>query len=156
MEIRELTPADRDAATGLWEAAGLTRPWNDPTSDFDRALSGTTSAVLGALDAGALVATVMVGHDGHRGWVYYLAVKLEKRRCGLGRRMMLEAEGWLRERGAVKLQLMVRDGNADALGFYRRIGYEDAKVAVLAHWLVDAAPQRGAATPSGVRGTLRN
>jgi ribosomal protein S18 acetylase RimI-like enzyme len=139
MDIRDLTAADRAAATALWEEAGLTRPWNDPTSDFDRALSGTTSAVLGALDATGLAATVMVGHDGHRGWVYYLAVKPERRRCGLGRRMMQAAEGWLRQHGAVKLQLMVRDGNADALRFYRQIGYEEANVAVLARWLVEPA-----------------
>jgi len=139
MDIRELTAADRHNATGLWEEAGLTRPWNEPASDFDRALSGPTSAVLGALDAGQLAATVMVGHDGHRGWVYYLAVKRGNRRRGLGRRMMQEAQSWLRERGAVKLQLMVRDGNADALGFYQHLGYEDAHVTVLARWLVDSA-----------------
>ena len=80
-------------------------------------------AVLGAFDAGQLAATVMVGHDGHRGWVYYLAVKRGNRRRGLGRRMMHEAQSW--ERGAVKLQLMVRDGNAAALGFYQHLGYED-------------------------------
>jgi ribosomal protein S18 acetylase RimI-like enzyme len=137
MDIRELTAADRDAATVLWEQAGLARPWNEPTRDFDRALGGTTSAVLGAFDAGELVATVMVGHDGHRGWVYYLAVKPDRRRCGLGRRVMQRAEGWLRERGAVKVNLMVRDGNAEALGFYRQLGYEDAKVTVLARWLID-------------------
>lgn len=123
----------------MWEGAGLTRPWNDPASDFDRALGGTTSAVLGALDAGELAATVMVGHDGHRGWVYYLAVKPGQRRSGLGRRMMQKAEDWLRERGAVKLNLMVRDSNAEALVFYRQLGYEDAKVTVFAHWLVDPA-----------------
>jgi ribosomal protein S18 acetylase RimI-like enzyme len=140
MDIRELTAADRHAATGLWEQAGLTRPWNEPASDFDRALSGPTSAVLGALDADGLAATVMVGHDGHRGWVYYLAVKPGNRRRGLGRRMMQEAEFWLRERGAVKLNLMVRDGNSEALGFYQQLGYEDAEVTVLARWL-GSAPQ---------------
>jgi len=139
MDVRELTAADRDAAIGLWDGAGLTRPWNDPRSDFDRARRGPTSSVLGAFEAGDLLATVMVGHDGHRGWVYYLAVSRELRRRGLGRRMMREAESWLRARGAVKLNLMVRDGNAGALGFYRRLGYEDDGVTVLARWLVDPA-----------------
>ena len=115
----------------------MTRPWNEPDSDFDRALRGPTSAVLGALDAGELIATVMVGHDRHRGWVYYLAVKRGHRRRGLGRRMMQEAESWLRERGAVKLNLMVRNGNSEALGFCQQLGYEDAEVTVLARWLVD-------------------
>jgi len=136
MDIRELTATDRDAATALWAEAGLVRPWNDPTSDFDRAASGMTSAVLGAVDAGELAATVMVGHDGHRGWVYYLAVDPGKRRSGLGRHMMQKAEGWLRQRGVVKLNLMVRNGNDGALNFYRQLGFEDANVTVLAHWLV--------------------
>jgi ribosomal protein S18 acetylase RimI-like enzyme len=78
----------------------------------------------------------MVGHDGHRGWVYYLAVDPGKRRSGLGRHMMQKAEGWLRQRGVVKLNLMVRNGNDGALNFYRRLGFEDANVTVLAHWLV--------------------
>ena len=137
MDIGELTTADRDAATGLWDETGLTRPWNEPVRDFDRALRGPTSSVLGAFEAGELVATVMVGHDGHRGWVYYLAVTRGHRRRGLGRRMMQEAESWLRERGAVKLNSMVRSGNTEALGFYQQLGYEDAAVTVLARWLVD-------------------
>jgi ribosomal protein S18 acetylase RimI-like enzyme len=137
MDIAELTMADRAAATGLWDEAGLIRPWNEPGGDFDRALRGPTSTVLGAFDAGDLAATVMVGHDGHRGWVYYLAVTRARRRRGLGRRMMEEAESWLRERGAVKLNLMVRNGNTEALGFHRQLGYCDAEVTVLARWIVD-------------------
>jgi ribosomal protein S18 acetylase RimI-like enzyme len=140
VDIRELRATDREAAIELWEQAGLTRPWNDPARDFDRALGGPTSTVLGAVHGGAAVATVMVGHDGHRGWVYYLAVAHERRHGGLGRRMMREAERWLRERGAVKLQLMVRDDNPAALGFYQRLGYEDAETTVLARWLVDPGP----------------
>jgi ribosomal protein S18 acetylase RimI-like enzyme len=139
MDITELTTAGRDAATRLWDEAGLTRPWNEPGRDFDRALRGPMSSVLGALEAGELAATVMVGHDGHRGWVYYLAVKRGHRRRGLGRRMMQEAESWLRARGAVKLNLMVRDDNTAALDFYRQLGYDDAEVSVLARWLVDPA-----------------
>jgi ribosomal protein S18 acetylase RimI-like enzyme len=78
----------------------------------------------------------MVGHDGHRGWVYYLAVDPRSRRRGLGRRMMQAAEAWLRKREAVKLNVMVRRENAGALGFYERLGYEDAEVTTLARWLV--------------------
>jgi ribosomal protein S18 acetylase RimI-like enzyme len=144
MEIRELTAADRDAVAELWQEAGLTRSWNDPASDFDRAISGPTSSVIGVVDAGELAATVMVGHDGHRGWVYYLAVRPAKRRRGLGRRMMQEAESWLRDRGAVKLNLMVRHSNAEALGFYQNLGYEDAEVTVVARWLVDQGPSEPA------------
>lgn len=135
MEIRELTAADRRAAIDLWEQAGLTRPWNRPDDDFDRAVAGPASAVLGAIDGDALSATVMVGHDGHRGWVYYLAVELSRRHRGLGRRMMREAEAWLRARGTVKLNLMIRHNNASVLGFYERLGYEDDEVTVVSRWL---------------------
>ena len=137
MDVRELSAADRGAATALWAEAGLTRPWNDPGEDFDRALRGATSCVLGAFDHDGLAATVMIGEDGHRGWVYYLAVSPSRRRAGLGRRMMSEAERWLRDRGAVKLNLMVRYTNADALGFYEQLGYQDAGVTVFARWLRD-------------------
>jgi ribosomal protein S18 acetylase RimI-like enzyme len=136
MDIRELTGADREAATHLWGAAGLTRPWNEPADDFDRAVGGPTSTILGALDGGELVATVMAGHDGHRGWVYYLAVEPGSRRRGLGRRLMEEAEHWLREHGVAKLNLMVRGSNPAALAFYQQLGYEPADVTVFARWLV--------------------
>ncbi len=122
MEIRELTPGDRDATIALWKEAGLTRPRNEPAGDFDRALSGTTSCVLGAVDSGQLAATVMVGHDGHRGWVYYLAVGATSRRRGLGRVMMQAAEAWLRQRGTPKLNVIVRRENSAALGFYEQLG----------------------------------
>ena len=73
----------------------------------------------------------MVGYDGHRGWVYYLAVDLAHRRAGLGRRMMAAAEAWLRERGAPKIQLMVREDNEAAIGFYEAIGLERQPVVTL-------------------------
>ncbi|TFB97515.1 GNAT family acetyltransferase [Cryobacterium adonitolivorans] len=132
MHIKDVTHADLEAVTTLWEDAGLTRPWNPPATDLRRALDGKTSTVLGAFLGGRLVGTVMVGHDGHRGWVYYLAVALAERGTGLGRRLMQAAEAWLVERGAVKLQLMVRETNTAANGFYDRLGFADADVRVLA------------------------
>ncbi|MCI4659357.1 GNAT family acetyltransferase [Cryobacterium zhongshanensis] len=135
MRISNLTPEDSEGASALWDQAGLTRPWNPPEADLLRALAGETSTVLGLFDGGTLVGTVMVGHDGHRGWVYYLAVAESHRGTGLGRRLMLAAEDWLRERGVVKLQLMVRSANAGVLDFYDRLGYEDADVQVRAKWL---------------------
>jgi ribosomal protein S18 acetylase RimI-like enzyme len=119
----------------LWEACGLTRPWNDPAADFARAVSGPASAVLVRREDGALVASVMVGDDGHRGWVYYLAVAPERRRAGLGRAMMAAAEAWLRARGAPKLQLMVREDNEAALGFYEALELERQKVVTLGRFL---------------------
>lgn len=121
--IRPLEISQRDAAVALWEACGLTRPWNDPYADFDRALSGSASTVLGAFDAGALLGTAMVGHDGHRGWVYYLAVDPAKRGRQLGRALMQASEAWLADRGAPKLNVMIRGDNAVTRAFYEAVGY---------------------------------
>ena len=131
MDIRPASPADRDPVIALWTAAGLTRPWNDPARDFDRALAGPSSAVLVGVADGVLVATAMVGHDGHRGWVYYVAVREDARGRGLGTAIMRVAEAWLRDRAIPKVQLMVREDNAAAVGFYEALGYEPAAVRVL-------------------------
>ena len=135
MQIRDLTSLDIEAAAALWHEAGLTRPWNPPILDLQRALDSSASTVLGGFDGERLVGTVMVGHDGHRGWVYYLAVDEGQRGIGRGREMMTAAEHWLREQGAVKVQLMVRSTNEAVLGFYDHIGYEDADVQVRSKWL---------------------
>jgi ribosomal protein S18 acetylase RimI-like enzyme len=135
MHIRDLIPEDIEQASALWHRAGLTRPWNPPERDLQRALDGETSTVLGAFDDGNLVGTVMVGHDGHRGWVYYLAVDEGRRGSGLGKQLMTAAEQWLKANGAVKVQLMVRSTNESVLGFYDSLGYEDADVRVRAKWL---------------------
>lgn len=132
MKIEPLPEALYGAATELWHDSGLTRPWNDPEADLRRAVSGSTSAVLAAIgDDGCLLATAMVGHDGHRGWVYYLAVDSAARGRGLGRRMMEACETWVQSRGIPKIQLMVRATNRSAVGFYERLGYSDADVMVL-------------------------
>ncbi len=132
MRIEPLTSEHETAAVAVWEACGLTRPWNDPASDLRFALAGPASTVLGAFDGETLAGTVMVGHDGHRGWVYYLGVAPSRQGQGTGRALMAAAEEWLRERGVPKVQLMVRHGNEAALGFYARLGYEPAAVTVLA------------------------
>ena len=133
--IAQLEVADIPALVALWEACGLTRPWNDPERDARLAIEGATSTILGLRDGEALIASVMIGFDGHRGWIYYLAVAPERRREGLGRQMMKAAEVWLRERGAPKLQLMVRTTNEEALGFYEALGLERQEVVTLGRFL---------------------
>ena len=133
--IAPLGLADVPALAALWEACGLTRPWNDPLRDATLAIEGATSAILGLRDGDALIASVMVGFDGHRGWVYYLAVAPGRRREGLGRQLMDAAEAWLRARGAPKLQLMVRASNEEALGFYEALGLERQEVVTLGRFL---------------------
>ncbi|MBC7593908.1 MAG: GNAT family acetyltransferase [Kineosporiaceae bacterium] len=136
MRISHLTSADTEAVISLWHQAGLTRPWNPPERDLQRALDGDTSTVFGGFVDERLVGTVMVGEDGHRGWIYYLAVDESQRGTGLGRQLMTVAEDWLRQRGAVKVQLLVRSANEAVLGFYDHLGYEDADVQVRSKWLV--------------------
>lgn len=140
MELRELTAPERDAAVRLWGDAGLIRPWNDPVADFDRALRSGQSVVLGLFDDRTLAGTVMVGDDGHRGWVYYLAVDPSHRRCGVGAALMAAAENWMLERGVAKVNLMVRHSNQAAFGFYTHLGYGDDDVTVLSRRL-SRAPQ---------------
>ncbi|MDB5421677.1 MAG: GCN5-related N-acetyltransferase [Brevundimonas sp.] len=137
--IRTATPNDAEAVIALWTASGLTRPWNDPRADFDLALKTPTSTILIAGEGRAVDGSVMVGFDGHRGWVYYLAVDPQARRRGLGRSLMRAAEHWLRAQGASKIQLMVRADNAEALAFHHAIGLEDQAVSVLGRRLNDEA-----------------
>ena len=138
MEISPLQRADFDAAIALWHEVGLTRPWNDPRADLQRALEGPASTVLAGREQGRLLATAMVGHEGHRGWIYYLAVQPYERRHGHGRRMIRACEKWVQERGIPKLNVMVRAGeNDDVLGFYAAIGYVADDVVVLGRRLAD-------------------
>ena len=130
-DIRPLDLPDIPALAALWEVCGLTRPWNDPLADARLAIAGPASAILGMREGDALFGSIMTGFDGHRGWVYYLAVAPHCRKRGHGRALMAAAEGWLRARRAPKIQLMVRDDNQAALGFYATIGYEVQPVTTL-------------------------
>ncbi|HSN12375.1 MAG TPA: GNAT family acetyltransferase [Propionibacteriaceae bacterium] len=131
MTIVELGPEAARTAVDLWAASDLTRPWNDPYADFARAVEGTSSAVLGLYDDETLVGTVMVGVDGHRGWVYYLASHPDRRREGIGRALVAAAERWVEERGMPKIQLMVRRTNASVVDFYTALGYAEQDTVVL-------------------------
>lgn len=131
MLIRAFALPDTDAVVDLWEACGLVRPWNDPRADIALKLTEQPELFLvGELD-GVVIATVMVGFDGHRGWVYYLAVAPEHQRQSHGRALMAEAERLLKDRGCVKLNLQVRSDNEQVLGFYRGLGYGEEQVVSL-------------------------
>jgi ribosomal protein S18 acetylase RimI-like enzyme len=131
MEIEMLPSTMAGAAVELWHAAGLTRPWNDPSRDLKLASSGPSSTVLAGVQGEDLVATAMVGHDGHRGWVYYLAVRADARGRGHGRAMMHACEQWLAAREIAKLNLMIRADNEDARAFYAALGYGTDDVRVM-------------------------
>lgn len=136
MRIDELTEATTDRVVELWHEAELVRPWNDPVFDMRRALEGPTSSVLGALVDEKLVGTVMVGHDGHRGWVYYLAVCSDSQRQGIGTALMRAAERWLSDQNVPKLNLMVRTDNDRVSDFYSSLGYGRDNVHVLSRRLM--------------------
>jgi ribosomal protein S18 acetylase RimI-like enzyme len=140
LSIAAIADADIPAVVALWHACGLTRPWNDPASDIALARREPNSTVLIGRDSGAIVATAMVGHDGHRGWVYYVATDPERRQQGFGRVIMNAAEDWLRAAGLAKVQLMVRRENARAGAFYQSIGYAESQTIVFAKWLDGRAP----------------
>jgi hypothetical protein len=135
IDIRPYQDPDEAALVALWGMCGLTRPWNPPSGDIALVRRSGHGEILVAAQRGAIVGSVVVGHDGHRGWVYYLAVAPARRRGGLGRRLMQAAEAWVAARGVRKLELMVRTGNAAVADFYERIGYAREPVLVMSRWL---------------------
>ena len=135
MAIEDIADTEIDTVIDLWHAAGLTRPWNDPRQDIAFARDSTNAALLVGRIDDRIAASVMVGHDGHRGGVYYLAVDPDRRGHGLGRRMMTAAERWLLNRGVWKLNLNVRADNASVIGFYGSLGYADSGIVQMAKWI---------------------
>ena len=136
LTIRRAEPQDEQAVVALWRARDLVASYNDPAADFRFARSGTCSDVLVAVaDDGRIAGSIMVGHDGHRGWVYYVASAPHAQGSGVGCRMVETAEAWLRERGVVKLQLLVRETNTKVVSFYEHLGFEIAPRTVMAKWL---------------------
>ncbi len=133
--VAGIEDADIPELIALWERCGSTRPWNDPEGDIALARKGANSTILLGRSAGSLVASVLVGHDGHRGWVYYVTADPEHRFKGYGREIMRAAEDWLRARGILKLQLMVRPDNTKVKAFYESIGYGEQERIVFAKWL---------------------
>ena len=126
MQVRTFADADTGAVVALWNDCGLTRPWNDPHKDIARKCSVSPELFLVGTDAsGQVMASIMVGYDGHRGWINYLAVHPSQQRQGHARRLMAQAEQLLTERGCPKLNLQVRAGNEVVIAFYESLGYAD-------------------------------
>ena len=140
LTIRPYQPADRQAVLDLWYDVGLGNPPNRPEIDLDMILeSGQGTLVVGELD-GHLVATTVMADDGHRGWIYYVAVAVSLQGRGIGIRMVRYAEVWLAERGVAKVLLMIRDTNIAVRAFYERLGYAVEPVSTLGRWLHDVTP----------------
>lgn len=138
LAFRPVADAEVDAVVDLWTRCNLVVPWNDPKRDIAFARSVTNADVLVAEDGGTVVASVMVGHDGHRGWIYYVAADPERRGAGLGRAAVAAAEGWLKHRGVPKGELLIRRTNETVRGFYEAIGWAEEPVVVYARRFDDA------------------
>ncbi|MDF2095846.1 GNAT family acetyltransferase [Aquibaculum arenosum] len=148
--LYRLRPAqgnDTPALSALWQRCGLTVPHNDPEADIALFQASADAEILLAEREGEIVGSLCVGHDGHRGWYYYLAVDPALQRRGLGRHLVQEGERWLKQRGLRKVQLMIRPTNARVRAFYKSCGYDLTPRLVMARWLdgeETPAPESGA------------
>lgn len=123
MNIREFQREDQDAVISLWRECALVVPWNDPARDIDRKLKVDPDLFLVACDEGGIVATVMGGYEGHRGWINYLAVKPSRQRRGYGQAIMRAVEERIKNKGCPKINLQIRAGNVGVAAFYNAMGY---------------------------------
>ena len=121
--VRDFRPEDTGAVVALWDVCGLIRSWNDPLKDIDRKLTDSNGAFWVAMSGDDLIAAVMVGYDGHRGSINYLAVAPAYQRTGIGLRLMQQAEAFLIELGCPKVSFCVRKDNDAVLAFYDGLGY---------------------------------
>jgi ribosomal protein S18 acetylase RimI-like enzyme len=136
MQIKPYTHQYEKAVIELWERCELTRPWNNPKLDIERKMKVEPELFMIGMTDGRVIASVMGGYEGHRGWVNYLAVDPAYRRQGLGRQMMEEVEKKLLEKGCPKINIQIRNGNSEAMAFYDKIGYKTDDVTSMGKRLV--------------------
>ncbi len=135
LHISPLPEGREQELADLWEACGLVVSYNTPLDDIAFARSSREAVILvGTLDE-RIVCSVMVGHDGHRGWLYYVAVIPNRQGNGYGAAIVVAAEAWLRDRNVRKVQLLIRPTNAQAISFYEHLGYDTSPVTVMQRWL---------------------
>lgn len=140
MKIRIFEPADEDAVIDLWMRCGLVAPQNNPRADIRRKLAVAPELFLVGTRDHEIVATVMAGYDGHRGWINYLGVAPHLQKTGYGRQIMEHAEGLLRARGCPKINLQVRFTNQQVIEFYQRLGFVPDAVSSMGKRLVTDEP----------------
>ena len=135
--IRPIRDGDEEAVAELRRACGLVRPWNDPIRDIGSARANTWADIFVAVTAGdceCIAGSVMAGNDGHRGWIYYVAVGKEHRSRGLGEELMRHAEAWLSQLGVAEVMLMIREENEAVRRFYEALGYKVERRTVMCRW----------------------
>ena len=140
MQVRPYEPSDELAVVALWQECDLTRPWNDPRKDIARKLKVQPELFLVGVVNGQVVASVMAGYEGHRGWVNYLAVSQAHRGNGYGKKLMQRVEQLFLEAGCPKINLLVRATNSSIIGFYRSIGYAQDEAISLGKRLIPDEP----------------
>ena len=121
--VRIYSAADQQAVIDLWDRCDLLRPWNNPVKDIARKRRANSEWLLVAVIRNQVVGSIMIGYEGHRGWINYLGVDPSLRRQGVGRRLMEHAEEILRKAGCPKINLQVRSANKQATDFYAGLGY---------------------------------
>jgi ribosomal protein S18 acetylase RimI-like enzyme len=136
MKIRIFKKSDEKHLIQLWKDCDLVVPWNNPRTDVERKLKENEDEILVGLIDGKIMATAIVGYDGHRGWVYYLAVHPEYQRKGYGDQIMKFAEEYLLNMGCPKINIMVRKTNLKVINFYKAIGYLEDNVVTLSKRLI--------------------
>jgi ribosomal protein S18 acetylase RimI-like enzyme len=136
LEIKAAGSTDESEVIALWRTCGLVVSHNDPVTDYRRALGKPNSDILvGAVSDEMIIASTMVGHDGHRGWLYYVAVHPEYRLKGFGRSIVDAGEKWLNARGVAKAKLMIRETNTQVAAFYEQIGFKTIPRTLMEKWL---------------------
>ena len=131
MNIRPFASGDTASVVALWQCCGLIRSWNNPHLDIERKLAVNPEWFIVGEVSNEIVASAMFGYEGHRGWVNYLAVSPQHQRHGYAKELMQFGEELLLAVGCPKLNLQVRETNAQALGFYEALGYKiDASVSL--------------------------
>lgn len=134
--IRQFSHTDLEDIISLWELCGLTRPWNNPEIDIFRKAEQQDGLFLIATRDDKLVATLMGGYDGHRGWISYLAVHPQYQRQGIATALIQQLEKRLIARGCPKVQLLIRKDNLDIQSFYDELGYEEVDAICLGKRLI--------------------
>jgi ribosomal protein S18 acetylase RimI-like enzyme len=124
MNIKPYHPDNQQAVINLWQACNLVVAWNDPVKDIQRKMLVDPDLFLIGQLSEDIVATVMGGYEGHRGWINYLAVSPEHQRKGYARAMMQQVEVLIQQKGSPKINLQVRSNNIDVIQFYQAIGYD--------------------------------
>jgi ribosomal protein S18 acetylase RimI-like enzyme len=142
VKIRPFQIADGEAVVQLWIQCGLVVPQNNPMQDIERKIKVNPEWFLvGEID-GRVVSTCMVGYEGHRGWINYLAVRPDLQRQGLGRQIMDYAEKTLLDAGCAKINLQIRSTNQAVIRFYESIGYTQDPVVSMGKRLQSDAPYK--------------